>query len=83
MLRRPHLGRLVWIEGNPDQPFLAQIRSRRLRNCSAFMGRASSPLARVFSLVPSASQWFGLLWVAPLLILLADDARKALRRGVT
>jgi len=38
------------------------------------------PLARVFALVPSASQWFGLLWLAPLLILLADDARKAALR---
>ena len=37
------------------------------------------PLARVFALVPTASQWFGVLWLAPLLILLADDLRKAAR----
>jgi Ca2+-transporting ATPase len=37
------------------------------------------PVARVFALVPTASQWFGVLWLAPLLILLADDLRKAAR----
>jgi hypothetical protein len=38
------------------------------------------PVARLFALVPSASQWFGVLWLAPLLILLADDLRKAISR---
>ena len=38
------------------------------------------PVARVFALVPTASQWFGVLWLAPLLILLADDLRKAVQR---
>jgi hypothetical protein len=38
-------------------------------------------LARVFSLVPLPAPWFGVMGVAPLLILLADDARKAVRAG--
>jgi Ca2+-transporting ATPase len=39
------------------------------------------PLARVFSLVPLPAPWFGVMGVAPLLILLADYARKTVRAG--